>query len=41
MFINFTVGNFRSFKDKAKFSVEKRGQTKELPENCFGSSALP
>ena len=41
MFINFTVGNYRSFKDKAVFSMEKHGQTKELPENCFGSSALP
>lgn len=41
MFINFTIGNFRSFKDKTVFSLEKHGQTKELPENCFSSPALP
>ncbi len=41
MFIRFTVGNYRSFKDKAAFSMEKHGQTMELPENCFGSPALP
>ena len=41
MFINFTIGNFRSFRDKVSFSMEKHGQTKELPENSFGSPALP
>ena len=41
MFINFTVGNFRSFKDKAAFSMEKHGQTRELPENSFSCPALP
>ena len=41
MFINFTIGNYRSFKDKTVFSLEKHGQTKELPENCFSSPALP
>ena len=41
MFINFTVGNYRSFRDKVSFSMEKHGQTKELPENSFRSPALP
>ncbi len=41
MFINFTVGNYRSFRDKVSFSMEKHGQTKELPENSFSSPALP
>ena len=41
MFINFTVGNYRSFRDKVSFSMERHGQTKALPENSFGSPALP
>ena len=41
MLINFTFGNYRSFKDKVAFSMEKHGQTTDLPENCFGDSALP
>lgn len=41
MFINFRVRNYRSIRDEAVFSMEKRGQTKELPENCLQSPALP
>ncbi|MBQ6470556.1 MAG: ATP-binding protein [Victivallales bacterium] len=41
MFVRFAVGNFRSFRDKVSFSLEKHGQGRELPENCFGSPALP
>ena len=41
MFINFTAGNYRSFRDKMSFSMERRGQTKVLPENSFSSPSLP
>ncbi len=41
MLINFTFGNYRSFRDKAVFSLEKHGQTTGLPENSFGDSSLP
>lgn len=41
MFINFTAGNYRSFRDKVSFSMERRGQTKVLPENSFSSPSLP
>lgn len=41
MFIHFRVRNYRSLRDEAVFSVEKRGQAKELPENCFHVDGLP
>ena len=41
MFINFRVRNYRSIQDEAVFSMEKRGQAKELQENSFRTPALP
>ena len=41
MFINFRVRNFRSIREEMIFSMERRGQTKDLPENSFMASGLP
>ena len=41
MFINFRVRNFRSIREEIFFSMERRGQTKDLPENSFVASGLP
>lgn len=41
MFILFRVKNFRSLRDEVEFSAVKRGQSKELSENCFHAEGMP